>query len=82
MTINAWRASNVKNFDQYTELYDFAGVSVLSKYPLVWITSLIPIAPSFIAANAVIILKVDPGAVCCIVALLYIGVVLSDVIFA
>ena len=27
MTINAWRASNV-NFDQYTELYDFAGVSV------------------------------------------------------
>ena len=28
MTINAWRASNVKNFDQYTELYDFAGVSV------------------------------------------------------
>ena len=27
MTINAWRASNVKNFDQYTELYDFAGVS-------------------------------------------------------
>ena len=29
MTINAWRASNVKNFDQYTELYDFAGVSFL-----------------------------------------------------
>ena len=30
MTINAWRASNVKNFDQYTELYDFAGVSVVT----------------------------------------------------
>ena len=31
MTINAWRASNVKNFDQYTELYDFAGVSVFKR---------------------------------------------------
>ncbi len=28
MTINACRALNVKDFDQYTELYDFAGVSV------------------------------------------------------
>ena len=34
-----------------------------------------PITLSFIPANAVIILNVEPGAVCCIVALLYIGVV-------
>ena len=30
MTINACRALNVIDFDQYTEVYDFAGVSVFN----------------------------------------------------